>query len=151
MIAFVDRATPAGAAPMIPLVVLAATDPGVRVVIKELPLLSRQGVEAAKTALAAENQGGRAYRAFEAAMLRAGPASAATSEEAATRAGLDIPRLERDRMDPQVTARLRLVRAQADALGILATPTMLVGNHAMVGLRSIGDLRAAVATARKEK
>ena len=152
MVVFVDRASAPSVASMPLLAALAATDPGLRIVLKELPLASRGSVDAALAAVAARRQGAEASRAFEAALMTSpGPADAASAARAASLAGLDAARLAADAADPDARAYLRRTRDLAAQLGVAATPTFLVGGRAIVGARGIDDLRAAVVAARGAK
>ena len=147
--AFLDRGGAPSAASLPILVALAASDPGVRVSLKELPLLSSGSVGAALAAFASRRQGDAAFRAFEAAMLGTpGPADAASARSAAEKAGLDLARLDADAASPAAMDYLRRVRSLASGFGIGAAPTFLVGGAALVGTRGLAELREAVRAAR---
>jgi len=147
LVAFIDRGSPSGPAAVTVMMALVATDPGLRIVIKELPLLSQASVEAASVAFAAHRQGGKAALAFESVMTTA-PAGGASARAAAERAGLDPVRLTADASGPEARSYLRRTRELAGQLGIRAAPTFLVGTHAMVGLRGPDELREAILAAR---
>lgn len=152
VVAFLDRGTAASVASLPLLAALAATDPGVRVVLKELPLVSRDSVSAALIAYAARAQGDTAFRGFEAALMaKPGPADAVKARAAAEQAGLDLAALDAKAAEPSAKAYLRRVRALSEELGINAVPTFLVGGRALVGAKSIDELREAVRAARGSK
>lgn len=149
VVAFIDRESVHSKAAIPALVALAATDPGVRVALKELPLTSRSGVRAALAAAAARRQGEDAFRLFEAAMLaNPGPPGEDAILLAASAAGLDLSRFAQDRADPALMDYLRRVRRLSVDLGVSGTPTFLVGPEALAGVRDVDTLRAAVARVR---
>lgn len=149
VVAFIDRGTPVGAQTVQQLAALVATDPGVRVVIKEMPLLP-QSVAPAQAVTAARQQGREAAARFEAALI-ARPAATDSKdiEDAAAAAGLDLARLAADRSAAATMPYLRRIRRQAASLGVTAAPTLLIGNHSLVGMQDMERLRAAVAAARQ--
>jgi protein-disulfide isomerase len=152
VVAFIDRASAPSAASIPILVALAAGDPGVRIIIKELPLLSKASIEAAEVAVAARLQGTRAFVGFEIAMMKqGGPSDGLKATQAAASAGLDMVKLTQDlesHADPDYLLR---TRAQAMALGVKGTPTFLVGDRALIGVQALSTLRAAVEEQRAQK
>jgi protein-disulfide isomerase len=149
--AFIDRDSPASVASFPVLMAMAVTDPHLRILIKELPLLSAGSVAAARVAVAAHRQGMAATRAFEAAMVgQAGPADRTSALRAAARAGLAMVRLVADADSPETLTYLKRVRAQAGTLDIRSTPTFLIGGQALTGLQGTEALRAAVQASRDQ-
>lgn len=128
-----------------------ASDRKVRLVYRDWPVLGPASVEAARAALASQYQG--KYRAFHAALLTA-PArlDSAGIRAAATRAGVDWARLERDRAahGTEIDATIRETWAAAQRMGLEGTPVLLIGRHAMAGALPEDQLRAAIARARAE-
>lgn len=128
-----------------------ASDRKVRLVYRDWPVLGPVSTEAAKAALASQYQG--KYRAFHAALFTA-PArlDSAGIRAAATRAGVDWARLERDRTahSAEIDATIRETWAAAQRLGLQGTPVLLVGRHLLVGALPEDQLRAAIARAREE-
>lgn len=128
---------------------LIAADPGVRVVMKDLPILGPQSVVAARALLAAHRQGGYA-RLYDALMrLRGEPTEAAIQAEA-RRLGLDWARLRRDMDDPAISARLEGTLDLARRLGIEGTPALVIGDTLIPGAvdratlaRTVAEVRAA--------
>lgn len=125
---------------------LIAANPDLRVVLRELPILSPLSAEAAKMALAAAEQG--KYAAFHHAMFAAGRPDAATIEAAATRAGLDLARARRTIADPRIEAELRRNVEYARQLGLDGTPSWLIGDQMLFGAVGKDELAAAIAEAR---
>lgn len=110
----------------------------------ELPLLGPNSALAARAAEAAALQGG--YQAFHAQLLADGfrPLPAWMGEVAA-RAGLDRARLLRDMDGPQVADRLADSAAAAARLGVFATPGLVVGRKAVLGVLDRDQLAALLA------
>ena len=84
---------------------LMKTDPKLKVVLKEFPVLSEGSVEAARVAVAVRMQdpGGKKYLDFHQKLLGGrGQADKARAIAAAKDAGLDIARLEKDLASPEV-------------------------------------------------
>jgi protein-disulfide isomerase len=126
---------------------LIASDPGLRVVMKDLPILGPQSVVAARALLAAHRQGGYA-RLHDALMrLRGEPTEAAIQAEA-RRLGLDWARLRRDMDDPAIAARLEGTLELARRLGIEGTPALVIGDRLIPGYVDRAALAAVVAEAR---
>lgn len=128
-----------------------ASDRKVKFVYRDWPVLGPVSVEAAKAALASQYQG--KYRAFHAALFGA-PArlDLAGIRAAATRAGIDWGRLERDRTAhaAEIDATIRETWEAAQRLGLQGTPVLLIGRHLMAGALPEDQLRAAIARARAE-
>ena len=107
-------------------------DPKVRVVFRELPILSKGSEEASRVALAARMQG--KYWEFHAAMLAAkGTADMASSLKIAEKVGADMAKLKTDLASPAIDAEIKKVRELAQTLGINGTPHFIVGNRAIPG------------------
>lgn len=110
---------------------LIAANPDLKVVIRELPILSPASAEAARWSLAAAEQG--KFEAFHKAMFAAGRPAADTIEAAATRAGLDLDRARKVIAGPRVEAELKQNLALAQQLQIDGTPTWVIGEQLMAG------------------
>ena len=119
---------------------LVASDPDLKVVIREYPILSPESVDAARMALAAAQQG--KYAAYHDAMFRLGPPSAETIEAAAVEAGVDLARARAAIAAGAFDSHLRGTAQLAAELGISGTPGWVVGDRALngaVGREAIGD------------
>ncbi len=125
---------------------LIAASPDLRVVVRDLAVLTPQSEDAARMALAAARQG--RYDAFHAAMFAAGNPTPATIAVAARAAELDRPRARRDAASPEVSAELARNLAFARQLGFTGTPGWMVGNAVFAGAVGEGELARAVAAAR---
>lgn len=125
---------------------LIAAHPDLRVVVRELPILSPASAEAARWGLAAAEQG--KYPAFYRAMFAAGPPGAETIEVAARAAGLDLDRARRFMAEPRVDAELRNNVELAQRLGFNGTPSWVVGDQVLAGAIGEAALAEAIAKAR---
>ncbi|WP_299323274.1 DsbA family protein [Parasphingopyxis sp.] len=125
---------------------LIAEDPNVRVVFRELPILSEESVDAARVSLSAAKQ--REYFEFHQAMYAAGRPGAASIAEAQRSAGLDAAQVRRDLDDAAIEAELRRNRDLAVQLEVNGTPAFVVGDRILAGAVGYDRLREAVAEAR---
>ena len=108
------------------------SDPKVRVVFKELPILSKGSEEAAHVALAAKRQG--KYWEMHKAMLGAkGHMDEAAALRIAEKLGLDMDKLKADMASPEVKAEIEKSEALAKKMGVNGTPHFLVGDRAIPG------------------
>ena len=126
---------------------LIAADPGVRIVMKDLPILGPQSVWASRALLAAHRQGGYARLQDALLRLRGEPTEAAIQAEA-RRIGLDWPRLRRDMEDPAIMARIEANIALAQRLAISGTPALVIGDTLVPGWVDRRTLAALVASQR---
>jgi protein-disulfide isomerase len=126
---------------------LVAANPDLRVVIRELPILSPQSADAAKMALAAAEQG--KYAAFHRAMFAAGRPGPETIAAAAQTAGLDMARAQRTIADPRVEAELSRNIDFARQLGFNGTPSWIAGDQLLSGAVGREKLAEAIEAARK--
>jgi protein-disulfide isomerase len=107
-------------------------DGNVRVVFKELPILSKDSEDAAKIALAARAQG-KYWELHQALIESKGRVTEASALEAAGKLGLDVEKLKADKESDAVKAELARVEALARKMNITGTPHFLVGNEAIGG------------------
>ncbi len=114
--------------------VLAAAekDKNLKLVLKELPILSKGSEETARAALAAKMQG--KYWEFHRAVLESpGQANEQTSLKIAEKIGLNITKLKVDMNGPEVKAEIARTRTLAEKLGINGTPHFLIGERSVGG------------------
>lgn len=122
---------------------LIAAHPDLRIVVRELPILSPASTDAAKMALVAAAQG--KYAAFHDAMF-AGSRPDATSIAAAARAaGVDPAAAVATGVSEELANNLDLARK----LGINGTPAWVVGDRLLVGAVGREALEKAIAEARE--
>jgi protein-disulfide isomerase len=126
---------------------LLKTNPKLKIVLKEFPVLGAPSVEAAQVAVAVRMQDatGAKYLAFHQKLLAGrGKADKQRALEVARELGLDIPRLEHDVTSPEVRATLQENAALARALGINGTPGYVVGNTVLLGAVGLTALKEKV-------
>jgi protein-disulfide isomerase len=127
------------------------SDPKLRVVLKEFPVLGPGSVEAARVAVAARMQDttGKKYLDFHQKLLGGrGQADKARAIAAAKEAGFDVARIERDMMGPEVKATLEENFKLAEKLGLNGTPSYVIGDSVVVGAVGLEALQEKVNTAR---
>ena len=110
---------------------LIATDPELKVVVREWPIFDGSE-QAARMALAAAKQG--KYPAFYHAMFEQGPPSEAGIARAAEIAGLDIAAAEAFAQSDEATAELAKSMAFARTLQFTGTPSWVAGSEVIEGL-----------------
>lgn len=124
---------------------LIAEDTRLRVVFRELPILSPDSEKAARSSLAAAKAG--SFLAFHRAMYRAGrvdPQRIAATEKAT---GTPAPATS----DPVQTAEIERNLDLARDLRLTGTPSFVVGDQILSGAVGYDKLKAAVAAARAKK
>lgn len=126
---------------------LLASDPQLRIVWKELPVLGPVSRTAARASMAAARQG--RYLEFHEAVMGA---REGLSEDAviaiAEGIGLDVERLQRDMGDPAIETYLEETHQLARELGIEGTPAFLVGDTLVPGAVGEARLKQLIAEAR---
>lgn len=126
---------------------LVAADSDVRIVYRELPVLSEESRVAAAWSLAAAEQG--KFMAFHEALYAGGRLSDATIKQAAATAGLDTARAERYAQSAPVQAEIGKNLQIASMLGMSGTPAWVVGNRVLAGAQTQEQLAEAVKAARE--
>ncbi|MFC6620622.1 DsbA family protein [Novosphingobium panipatense] len=125
---------------------LIAANPDLRIVVRELPIISPHSAEAARMALAAAEQG--KYAQFHQAMYSAGQVDAPTIEAVAKKVGLDMERARRVAASPTVEAEISRSMELAQRLGFSGTPSWVAGDKLIPGAVGFDQLSQAVDAAR---
>jgi protein-disulfide isomerase len=127
---------------------LLARDHGIRLVLKDLPILGPGSVLGARALLAAQRQG--LYLQYQVAIMQGPPdVTETTLRTQAQSVGLDWARLQHDMADPAIQQRLDANLALAQALHIEGTPAIVLGDRVLPGAMQLADLQQAVAGARR--
>lgn len=130
---------------------LVAADPGVRFVYKELPVLGAESVLAARAAIAAAMQDPALYIAFHDALMQTvGALDEETLFQIAAEVGLDPDFLALNMADPAVDQMIDANYALAAALGVDATPSIVIGDAVVPGFIDLGETLRLVGLAREE-
>ena len=130
---------------------LMKSDPKLRVVLKEFPVLSQGSVEAAQVAVAVRMQdpSGKKYLDFHQKLLGGrGPADKARAMAAAKEAGLDVGRIEKDLASPEVRATIEENFKLAESMGMNGTPSYVIGKQVVVGAIGLDGLKEKIGLAR---
>ena len=132
---------------------LIKSDPNVKVVVKEYPILGPMSETAAKYGLASMRQG--KYGVFHAALMASTiPEHQLTEAQIigfAKGVGLDIAKLKNDAADPAIMGQIAANRALAQKLAITGTPGLIIGDQIQSGFMSLETLKKSVADARARK
>jgi protein-disulfide isomerase len=125
---------------------LIASDPKVRVVFRELPVLSAESRVAAEWSLAAAEQG--RFPAYHDALYAGGQLSQASIDAAIARAGVDRSRGQAFVKTPAAEQEISRNLQTAGQLGMTGTPSWVVGDRVLSGAVTLDAMKDAVAAAR---
>lgn len=127
---------------------LIKADPGVKIVYRELPILTAQSGPAAKVGLAAARKG--RYRDYHLALFALGQPSEANIHAAAAKAGMTPEDVAAAKADPALDREIASNVSVAQQLRFEGTPSFVVGDQILHGAVGYDALKAAVAQARKD-
>lgn len=131
---------------------LLETDPNLRFVMKEFPVLGEGSVEAARVSIAVSELAPEKFEEFHIQLLLGpGQANAAKAIRVATSLGIDGSQLEEATKTDRAAQTIQEVYMLADALGLTGTPSYVVGDQVLFGAVGEDQLRASVAKARDKK
>jgi protein-disulfide isomerase len=136
----------------LPNVVKLVNDDGkVRLVLKELPILSDDSVEAAKLALASNKQG-KYFEMHQKLLSEPGRADKEKALGIAKELGLDVDQLQKDAEDPDIKKALDEAKDLANKLNLKGTPLYLIGDRVVSGAPDdlFDQLKAKVAEIREK-
>jgi protein-disulfide isomerase len=136
---------------MVDMLELMKSDPKLKVVLKEFPVLSQGSVEAAQVAVAVRMQdpSGKKYLDFHQKLLGGrGAADKARALAVAKEVGLDMARLEKDMASQEARATLEENLKLAEAMGMNGTPSYVVGKQVVIGAVGVDNLREKIGVAR---
>lgn len=128
---------------------LVESDDRLKVVYRELPILSEESSAAAHVSLLAAERG--KYMPFHKALYAAGRVTRETIFKAAASVGIDRKTAEAAIADKRYAQELESNIRLAQALGASGTPTFVVGDKVLAGAVGYDRLKQAVAEARKEE
>ena len=123
---------------------LLKTNPDLKFVLKEFPVLGEGSVEAAHVAVAARMQDptGKKYLEFHQKLLGGrGPADKARALAVAKDVGFDMARIAKDMNSDEVKTTIDENMKLADALGVNGTPSYVVNGEVVVGAVGLDALR----------
>ena len=126
---------------------LIASDPNIRVIFREWPVLGEGSTFAARAVLASAEQG--KYEEFHWALMNGKVrATKAGVMKIARDLGLDISKLEADMVSSTVDGHLEKSNILAQNLGFTGTPAFIVGNQKVPGMISFNQISELVAETR---
>jgi protein-disulfide isomerase len=130
---------------------LLKTDPKLKIVLKEFPVLGEGSVQAAQVAVAArmQDKAGKKYIDFHTKLLGGrGPADKAHALAAAKEAGFDLGRIEKDMQSDEIKQTIDENMKLAEELGLNGTPSYIFPSEVVVGAVGLPALRGKVNIAR---
>lgn len=128
---------------------LLKTDPKVRYVFKEFPILGPESVVAAKAALAVWGIAPEKYLPFHVGLMQArGGLSEERIFEVGKTVGVDADRLRLAMADPRIEEELRRNLELGKAINVNGTPAFVVGGRLVPGAIDLDTMRELVAAAR---
>ncbi len=125
---------------------LIASDPKLRVVFRELPVLSEESRTAARLSLVAAEQG--KFKPFHEAMYAGGPISSESMANAVRAAGMDLTATNQAAAHPRIEAEIQTNLALSQRLGMTGTPSWVIGNHVVSAALPFEELQREIAKAR---
>ena len=136
---------------MMDMMELMKSDPKLKVVLKEFPVLSAGSVEAAQVGVAVRMQdpSGKKYLDFHQKLLTGrGAADKARAMAVAKEVGLDMAKLEKDLASAEVRNTLEENFKLAEAMGMNGTPSYVIGKQVVIGAVGVESLREKIGIAR---
>ena len=136
---------------MMDMMELMKSDPKLKVVLKEFPVLSAGSVEAAQVGVAVRMQDptGKKYLDFHQKLLTGrGAADKARAMAVAKEVGLDMAKLEKDLSSAEVRNTLEENFKLAEAMGMNGTPSYVIGKQVVIGAVGVETLREKIGNAR---
>jgi protein-disulfide isomerase len=130
---------------------LIETDPNLRVVLKDFPILGTPSTEAAQVASAVREQlKGEKFFEFHRKLLSLrGGVGKTQAMNVARELGVDMDRLEKDMKSPAIHQGLAEVAALADDLHFTGTPSWVIGKETILGGVPMAQLKAKIDNVRK--
>jgi protein-disulfide isomerase len=126
------------------------SDPHVKLVLKEFPILTPESLIAARASLASRRQ--HKYQEFhQALMAYRGPWEEQAIFSTAKSVGLNVERLRHDMAAPGIANEIIENFNLARALRIFQTPAFIVGDHILTGPSAQIDFPAVIGEARRQR
>lgn len=126
-------------------------DDNVRVIFKELPILSDSSRSAAHYALAAAKQSNELYFEYHIALMEfKGPKNEKNLEKIAKKVGLDVKKLKEDANTPEIRMALINNLNMSKDLGVRGTPAFIIGESFAPGYIGYDNMKKAVELVREQ-
>ncbi len=126
-------------------------NPDLRVVLRDLPILSPASVQAAQIANAfwQQFQGEKFWEFHQKLLSTRGQVGRAEALAAAKELGADMDKLEKDAADASISQGIGESDKLAKALQINGTPSYVIGEDVVIGAVGYGDLNSKVTNVKK--
>jgi protein-disulfide isomerase len=147
VVEFFDYHCPYCKAVASPLQKLTEEDRGVRLVMKEFPILGQDSILASQAALASVGQG-KYWEFHQALMEHRGKFDMEVIKAIAAKVGLDPVKLEADMQSDKIKPMISANHDLAQTLGIGATPTFIIGDQVVEGAVPLDQLKDLIRKAR---
>jgi protein-disulfide isomerase len=132
------------------MVALLGSNPDLRFILKEFPVLGDGSREAALVAAALHRVAPMRYQDFHKRLITVrGEVNKAKAMEMATAAGVDAAAIEAELKKPEAAASVDATLKLADGLGINGTPSYIVAGEVVPGAIGADRLQQRIAAARK--
>jgi protein-disulfide isomerase len=130
---------------------LIKTDPKLRVVLKDFPVLGPDSLEASRVSLAAKQQlkGEKLFEYHTKLMETRGRVNGERALALAKEMGLDMAKLQKDIEGPEVRAAIQDNVKLGDQLGLTGTPAFVIGEEIVSGAVGVEPLKRTVASVRQ--
>lgn len=128
---------------------IAKSDPNVRFVFKEMPILGPTSKTAAQWALAAHRQG-KYFDFHTAVMEHRGPKDEDNMVKVAEKVGLDVDKAKADIAGGEIDKELDMVSKVGREIGVSGTPAFIIGDTFVPGYIGEDGLKNAIAEERKK-
>ncbi|MBZ6074921.1 DsbA family protein [Microvirga puerhi] len=130
---------------------LVKSDPKLRVVLKDFPVLGPDSVEASRVGLAVKNQlqGDKLFDYHIKVLGTRGRVNGERALAVAKDMGLDMARLQKDMTGNDVRAALEENAGLGDKLGLTGTPAFIIGDVVVPGAVGLEPLKQVVANVRQ--
>jgi protein-disulfide isomerase len=151
MVEFFDYNCPYCKKAMSDMLDLLKSDPKLKVVLKEFPVLGENSVQAAQVAVAVRMQDktGKKYIDFHTKLLGGrGTADKARALAVAKEVGFDMGRLDKDMQSDEVKQTMEESFKLAEQLGLNGTPSYVFPSEVVVGAVGLDGLKGKINMAR---
>ena len=130
---------------------LMKSDPDLRVVIKDFPVLGPGSVEAAEVATALRSQftGDKYWQYHQKLLASKGQVGKTQALAVAKELGADMDKLQKDMAKPETRASIQEVMQIADHLQLSGTPSFVMGNDVVVGAVGYDEIKSRLDNVRK--
>jgi len=125
-------------------------DKGLRVILKEFPVLGQGSEEAAQVAISVNKVAPEKYKAFyDELLMSRGAVDGARALAVAADIGLDKAAIQAQLKDPEVAATINESYGLASALGINGTPSYVLQDDVVVGAVGYDTLKEKIKSVRE--